>query len=76
METIAVSEFRANLMKVLKRIEAGATIAITSRGREIARLLPPEGKMSHARKTLVELRKTAVIRDIISPTGEEWEANK
>ncbi len=76
METIAVSELRANLMQILKRIESGATIAITSRGREIARLLPPEGKMAQARKTLAELRKTAFVGDVISPISDEWDANK
>ena len=76
METIAVSELRANLMQILKRIEAGATIAITSRGREIARLFPPEDQMSRARKTLAKLRKTAIVGDVISPIDEDWKAHK
>lgn len=31
MESISVSDFRANLMKVLKQIEYGASLDITSR---------------------------------------------
>ena len=76
METIAVSDLRANLMQILKRIEAGATIVITSRGREIARLVPPDDKISNARKALAELRQTAIIGDVLSPVDEEWAANQ
>jgi prevent-host-death family protein len=76
METIAVSELRANLMQILKRIEAGATIVITSRGREIAWLVPPDDKTSNAREKLAELRKTAIIGDIVSPIDEEWAVNR
>ncbi|MBT4498173.1 MAG: type II toxin-antitoxin system prevent-host-death family antitoxin [Gemmatimonadetes bacterium] len=74
METIPVSELRANLMQVLKRIESGASITITSRGREMAHLIPPENPLGKARELLKELRKTAVVEDVLSPTGEEWEA--
>jgi prevent-host-death family protein len=76
MESIAISELRANLMQILKRIESGATISITSRGRIIARLVPPEDKMSEAHVALAELRKTAVVGDILSPIDEEWKALK
>ncbi len=74
METIPVSEFRANLMQVLKQIESGASITITSRGREMARLVPPENPLNKARESLKELRKTAIIGDVVSPLKEEWKA--
>ena len=74
METIAVSELRNNLMSVLKQIESGTSITITTRGREIARLVPPENSSDKAKKALKKLSKTAIIRDIISPIDEEWEA--
>ena len=74
METIAVSELRTNLMCVLKQIESGTSITITARGREIARLVPPENSSDKAKKALKKLSKTAVIKDIISPIGEKWEA--
>ena len=73
METIAVSELRTNLMRILKGIESGASITITSRGREIARIVPPENSRDKAKQTLRKLSKTAIIRDVISPIGEEWE---
>jgi len=74
VETIPVSELRANLMRVLKRIESGTSITVTSRGREMARLVPPENPLEKARESLKELRKTAVVKDVLSPIGEEWEA--
>lgn len=74
METIAVSELRASLMQTLQRIESGASITITSRGRAIARLVPPDNPMKEARQALKALRKTALIKDVISPLGEDWKA--
>ena len=76
MEKVAVSEFRANLLVFLKRVERGEGITLTSRGREVARIMPPENKREEARAALEELRKTAVVGDVVSPVEEEWEAMK
>jgi prevent-host-death family protein len=61
-------------MEVLKKIERGAVISITSRGREIARLVPPENSMKQAREKLKALRRTAIVKDVLSPLDEDWEA--
>ena len=74
MEQIAVSEFRANMMKILKKIEHGASIDITSRGHVVAKLVPPDYSRRLARKKLAELRKRSNIEDIISPIDTKWEA--
>jgi len=74
METICVSEFRSDMTKILKRIEAGEVVRLMLRGREVARLVPPDSAMEKARKSLRELRKTAFVGDVLSPLGEEWEA--
>lgn len=74
MTTIAVSELRANLMKVLKEIKSGDSIHITSRGKVIAKLVPPEHDSEDFKKRLKKLRKTAVLGDLLSPVDEEWEA--
>ncbi|MFH1942719.1 MAG: type II toxin-antitoxin system prevent-host-death family antitoxin [bacterium] len=76
METVAVSELRSNLMRILKRIERGSIITITSRGRPIARMLPPENSMMEAREKLKTIRETASVGDVVSPIDEEWEAMK
>jgi len=73
MERVAVSEFRANLVGFLKRVKRGEVITVTSRGHEIAKIMPPDNKMENARKSLKKLRKTAVIEDVLSPIEEEWE---
>lgn len=76
MEKVAVSEFRANLVAFLKRVEKGEIIALTSRGQEVAKIVPPDNKVKEAKKALKKLQQTAVIGDIISPIDEEWEASK
>lgn len=73
MEKVAVSEFRANLVRFLKKVEKGEIITLTSRGQEVAKIVPPDDKVEQARKALKELQYTAVIGDIISPVDEEWE---
>ena len=74
METIAVSKLRANLLKVLKEIRLGAKINITSRGKVIAKLIPPDYTVENARKKLNEISKTAILNDIVSPVETNWKA--
>lgn len=76
MERVAVSEFRANLVNFLKRVERGEIITLTSRGHEVAKIIPPDNKTENARNTLLKLRKTAVIGDILSPIEDKWEVLK
>jgi prevent-host-death family protein len=72
--TIAVSELKSNLMKILKEIESGSTLTITSGGKAIAKLVPPDDRRKYARERLKEISKTAIIRDVVSPIDESWEA--
>jgi prevent-host-death family protein len=74
METITVSQLRANLMKVLGQIEKGATILVTSRGRPLAQLSPPRDMSKDSLRALKKLAQTAVIGDIVSPLNEPWES--
>ena len=76
MDTIAVSELRANLMKILKEIKAGSEINITSRGKVIAKLVPPDNIAYEAKTKLAEVAESAVIYDLIAPIDEEWEATQ
>lgn len=73
METIGVNTLRKNLTTFLKKVEKGERIAITSRGHQVAFLVPVENKLERARKTLEDLRKTAFVGDVISPVSDEWE---
>jgi prevent-host-death family protein len=71
-----VSEFRSNLMKVLKEIESGSTVNITSRGKVVAKLIPPDDGRKTARDKLKAVGQSAVLRDVISPVDEKWKADK
>jgi len=76
METVRVSKLREHLVSFLKRVELGENIIITSRGRRVARLAPLGDKMIKAREALQQLRKNAVVGDVISPLGERWEVTE
>ena len=73
MKSLAVSEFRRHLLKILKEIENGASITITSRGRPVAKLVPPDNVRDQAIKRLKEIGKKAIIYDVLSPIDEKWE---
>jgi prevent-host-death family protein len=72
METIAVSQLRAQLLRVIQQVEGGQTVTVTSRGRPVALLVPPVSPAVAARQALARLRRTAVVGDVLSPTGETW----
>ncbi len=74
MTTIAVSELRANLMKVLEEIKHGAQIQITSRGKIVAQLVPADAAQEDAKAALQQLSSSAFIGDVLSPIDETWNA--
>jgi prevent-host-death family protein len=76
MLQIGVSEFRANMMKILTKVEQGAMIDITSRGRVVAKLVPPEYSRDLARNKLGEIGKRAKIGDVISPLETVWKVTE
>ena len=75
MQTVAVSTLRSNLVTFLKQAEIGEEIHVTSRGHEIARILPPQKISKNARKELQKLSKHCYIGDIVSPIDINWEAD-
>ncbi len=76
MEKVGISTLRENLSIFLKKVQKGQVITITSRGHEMARLVPVEDKREKSREILRGLGKNASIGDILSPIYEEWEAMK
>ncbi len=74
MTTIAVSELRANLMKVLEEIKHGAQIQITSHGKIIAQLVPADAAQEDAKAALQQLSSGAFIGVVLSPLDETWNA--
>ena len=67
MESVGVSKFRENMALLLNKVRQGESITITSRGTEIAMLIPIKNKKKASRKTLKQLRKTAIVGDVVSP---------
>lgn len=74
METVNISDLRANLLSYLKKASEGHEIIVTSQGEVLATIVPPVGKFKRAKNKLNELAKTAVVHDVVTPTGEQWDA--
>ena len=61
MERVSVREVRENLRAYLERAESGEEISILRRGKEVARLVPPERKPGRF-PDLTEFRASIKIR--------------
>ena len=69
-QVIPAGEFKARCLDLLDQVaESGAEIVVTKRGRPVARVVavepPPDLKGSIVREG-----------DIVSPTGEAWDAER
>jgi prevent-host-death family protein len=76
MKSISISELRANLLKYLQIAQHGEQVNVTSKGTLLATLTPPVTQQDSAKEKLKKLAKTTVILDVISPTGDIWDAMK
>ena len=61
MVSVGIRELKNNLSRFIRRVEAGARIVVTDRGRVVAELRPPE-QDSIARDRYVELVAAGTIR--------------
>lgn len=73
MQTVNISEFRANLLKYLERANAGEQINVTTNGKLLATIAPPIDQKQQAQKQLAQLAKSAQVFDVVSPTDEAWD---
>jgi antitoxin (DNA-binding transcriptional repressor) of toxin-antitoxin stability system len=71
---IGVSEFRANMSAFLSQVQQGNIVRLMQRGTEIATLVPPNYAQLVAQESLIALRQTAIVGDVLSPIDEIWEA--
>lgn len=76
LKNVSISELRANLLKYLKLSQRGEQINVTSKGTLLATLSPPVSQRNAAKGKLKKLAKTAAIHDVVSPTGDSWNAMK
>ncbi|OGQ96576.1 MAG: prevent-host-death protein [Deltaproteobacteria bacterium RIFOXYD12_FULL_57_12] len=74
MIRVNVTEFRNHLPTYLGKVKTGEEVAVTVRGKVIARLVPEVDECSAARQRLEAIRKASWVGDVVSPTGEAWEA--
>lgn len=73
MQTINISEFRANLLKYLEVANSGEQISVTSNGKLLATITPPKNQKQQAKQKLDALSKNAKIHDITSPVEADWD---
>lgn len=76
MQTVKIDDLHANLLKYLNLANSGETISVTSEGRLLATITPPNKQKETARKQLELLSQNAVIDDIISPIDINWNASE
>ena len=75
MDEVNISTFKATCLKLLRRVkETGLPLRVTLRGEPIAEVIPPRSKPA-GRSWLGSARGTGEITgDIVTPTGESWQA--
>ena len=78
MSKVNVTELRQNLPAYLAKVQRGGEIEVTVHGKVIARIVPERDRREAARRRLAELRKRGarIIGDVISPSGETWDAER
>ena len=62
MATVNVSEARKRLSELVRAAERGESVSITRRGKEVARIVPPEPKHREPLPDLTEFRKSIKIK--------------
>ena len=75
MKTISIADLRTNFTNIMNQVKKGKSFIIDSNGKAVAHLIPANDRRKEAIAKLKSLRKTAIIGDIVSPTGEKWEAS-
>jgi prevent-host-death family protein len=74
VETVNISELRANLLKYLEKANAGQQITVTTNGKVLATISPPAQQRESAINQLRAIAATAKIHDATSPIAVDWDA--
>lgn len=77
MQTVNVTEFRAHLPNYLNMVQMGEEVAISSRGKVVARLVPDEktNEQQIAMAQVLKWRGTVITGDIMESLDEVWTAD-
>jgi prevent-host-death family protein len=76
MAKVNVTQLRQNLPEYLAKVRAGEPVEVTVRGKVIARIVPEEDRAAAAQERLKALRRKAKVGDVMSPSGERWNAER
>jgi prevent-host-death family protein len=76
MAKVNITELRQNLPGYLARVREGEAVEVTVRGKVIARIVPEKDRAAAARERLRALRGKARVGDVMSPSGERWNAER
>jgi prevent-host-death family protein len=76
MAKVNVTELRQKLPEYLARVREGEPVEVTVRGKVIARIVPEVNRAAAARERLKSLRGKARVGDVMSPSGEPWNAER
>ncbi len=71
---VSVSELRQNLPAYLAQVGKGREIEVTSHGRIIARIVAGGNPGQEARERLLAARARCKVGDVLSPSGDRWDA--
>ncbi|PCK05778.1 MAG: prevent-host-death family protein [Alteromonadaceae bacterium] len=75
MQTVNISDFRANLLKYLEKANSGEQISVTTNGKLLATIAPPINQKQQAKQQLAQLAKSTKVFDVVSPIDSEWDAD-
>ena len=64
--TVGIRELRQNLSLYLRRVEAGETLDVLSRGRRVARLAPPPDRGDVVSRLIADGRAIPASGDLVS----------
>ncbi len=78
MQTVNVTEFRQHLPNYLNRVQMGEEVAISNRGKIVARLVPDEqtNRQQAAQARLDSFKGKMILGDIMEPFDEVWTADE
>lgn len=75
VQTLGATEFKARCLELMDEVErSGVPLTVTKRGRPVVRVIP----VDEQKPRLFGAGKGLVIYmgDVISPTGEPWDAER
>ncbi len=68
---ISVRELKSRLSETLRRVTAGEEVVVTSRGKEVARLLPPRVRRSKASSEAELIERFRRLPGVRAGSGEK-----